>query len=63
MRAAVTPLHDGQFRVHHPGVSTVLDYAETAEEAVALAAAHLTDGLGPAAATSAAWECDVGIVR
>ncbi|MEU8782742.1 DUF6193 family natural product biosynthesis protein [Streptomyces sp. NPDC048637] len=50
VRAAVTPLHDGRFRVHHPGTSTEPDYADTAEEAVALAAAQLTDGPGPAAA-------------
>ncbi|MGW7018732.1 DUF6193 family natural product biosynthesis protein [Streptomyces decoyicus] len=50
VRAAVTPLHDGQFRVHRPGSSTVPAYAETAEEAVALAAARLTDGIGPTTA-------------
>ncbi|WP_310725892.1 DUF6193 family natural product biosynthesis protein [Streptomyces sp. N2A] len=53
VQAAITPLHDGQFRVHHPGASTTPSYSTTAEEAVALAAAQLADGLRPPAAGGA----------
>ncbi|MEU9498394.1 DUF6193 family natural product biosynthesis protein [Streptomyces sp. NPDC048196] len=53
VRAAITPLPDGRFRVHRPGTSTAPSYRTTAEEAVALAAAQLADGLTPPAAGGA----------
>ncbi|MFG3113612.1 DUF6193 family natural product biosynthesis protein [Streptomyces sp. NPDC048197] len=53
VQAAITPLHDGRFRVHHPGASTVPSHCTTAEEAVALAAAQLADGLAPPATDGA----------
>ncbi|MER5428168.1 DUF6193 family natural product biosynthesis protein [Streptomyces sp. NPDC002588] len=47
---AVTPMSDGRFRVHRLRVAAPIGHTDTAEEAVALVAAHLPDGLGPATA-------------
>lgn len=53
VQTAITPLPDGQFRVHRPGASTAPSYCTTAEEAVTLAAAQLSDGLAPPTAGGA----------
>ncbi|MGW7313991.1 DUF6193 family natural product biosynthesis protein [Streptomyces sp. NPDC054854] len=45
---AVDPLPDGRFRVRLARSNGVLGWADTAEEAVALVAAHVPPGLGPA---------------
>lgn len=45
---AVDPLPDGRFRVRLARSAGVLGWADTAEEAVALVAAHIPPGLGPA---------------
>ncbi|MFG2840899.1 DUF6193 family natural product biosynthesis protein [Streptomyces zaomyceticus] len=45
---AVDPLIDGRFRIRQPRSSTVIGYADSPEEAIALVTAHLPAGLGPA---------------
>ncbi|MFF3015135.1 DUF6193 family natural product biosynthesis protein [Streptomyces sp. NPDC057939] len=45
---AVDPLPDGRFRVRLARSGGVFGWADTAEEAVALVAAHIPPGLGPA---------------
>ncbi|MGW9210982.1 DUF6193 family natural product biosynthesis protein [Embleya sp. NPDC055664] len=44
----VDPLSDGRFRVRRPRSSTVIGFADTAEEAVALVTAHFPAALEPA---------------
>ncbi|MEU4358660.1 DUF6193 family natural product biosynthesis protein [Streptomyces virginiae] len=47
---SVDPMADGRFRVRSVRSAHVIGWADTAGEAVALVAAHIPPGLGPAVA-------------